>query len=429
MRYLSQSVRLKEAASPEVVRDTILTISVAIIAFSIWAAYAPVHEVARTPGEVIPSGYEQVVQHLEGGIIREIRVREGDTVVKGQVLLRIDGSEVQKNFDQARTQATLLDLQEERLRAFIEKRPPEFSGKAAADLAMIRDSEAFFESTVAARQKEREVVEKQISQKKHEIGILIATLATTRDNYAISSDLYRRRLELNRQGYLADIRLLEARQQYNQIEGQISVLKNQIALAQSAMQEYKARLASMSADQDDEAHRQLDGVLARKAQARELLEKLRLQIERLDVRAPVDGIVKGLAVNTIGSVVQPGGILMQIVPLKARLVVSLKIPPKYVGHIHPGQTVQLKFSSYDFSRYGSVEGHFASISATTFSGENGERYYQGKVYLAKDYVGSESNKILPGMTVMADIITGDKTILQYLLKPLQNAASTAFTER
>jgi adhesin transport system membrane fusion protein len=132
----------------------------------------------------------------------------------------------------------------------------------------------------------------------------------------------------------------------------------------------------------------------------------------------------------VGSVVQPGQTLMEIVPAEAPLVVALKIPPRYVGHLKPGQPVQVKISSYDFARYGSIPGRLDFVSAATFNGDNGERYFQGRVKLDQAYVGQDKGKaIMPGMTVMADIITGDKTVLQYLLKPLRNAISTAFTEK
>src|SRR5690606_30019506 len=126
----------------------------------------------------------------------------------------------------------------------------------------------------------------------------------------------------------------------------------------------------------------LDAIVAERLQNDELIEKLKGRIARLDIRAPTGGIVKGLAVNTVGSVVAPGQVLMEIVPTGENLVVSLKIPPRYIGHIKPGQDVQVKFSSYDFARYGAVRGTLQSLSATTFEGENGERFYQGKVALS-----------------------------------------------
>jgi len=177
-------------------------------------------------------------------------------------------------------------------------------------------------------------------------------------------------------------------------------------------------------------HEKLDQVIAQKSENIEVIKKLEEQVDRLQIRAPARGLVKGLTVNTVGAVIQPGEKMMEIVPLGKKLEVQVKISPKDIGHLKIGQPVQVKFSTFDFSRYGAVLGRLDQISATTFSGNDGERYYQGHVSLGKDHVGNDpGNIIMPGMTVMADIITGDKTILQYLLKPIHRAMKTAFTER
>ncbi len=149
------------------------------------------------------------------------------------------------------------------------------------------------------------------------------------------------------------------------------------------------------------------------------------------MRAPVRGVIKGLAVNTIGGVIQPGQTLMEIVPLDEALVVEARIPPQYIGNIRIGQPVQIKVSTYDFSRFGTVEGKLSSLSATTFAGQEGDRYYRGRIVLDHNYVGTQAgrNMIMPGMTVMADIVTGRKTILDYLLKPIHRSLMTAFSER
>ena len=151
---------------------------------------------------------------------------------------------------------------------------------------------------------------------------------------------------------------------------------------------------------------------------------------RVPPAAAIIGQNLGLAVNTVGSIAQPGQTLMEIMPLDEKLVVEVKIPPQHIGHLKPGLPVQVKFSSFDFSRYGFVNGELSQISATTFTGQNGERYYRGLIDLSQNHVGRDQNNlIMPGMTAMAEIITGEKTILQYLLKPVHNAMKTAFSER
>ena len=430
LRMLSQSIRLKETASPRIVRATMAVTSLAFLGFLSWAAFANIHEIARTPGEIVPSGFQQTVQHLEGGIVRDILVQEGDSVDKGQIMIKLDGTAIEADLKRAQEQALTLRLQEERLRAFLENRKPVFPAEAAARPDLLRDQESFFASMRASQDKDRGVIRQQIDQKKQSIGALQADLQTARQNFRIVSDLYARRQEMNRKGVMPEARVMETEQQHNHLQGQIRSLQSQIAAAQGAIREYQDRLAALEAGSEDDANKRLDEILSAQTQNRELIAKISDRVARLDVRAPVRGTVKGLTVNTIGNVVQPGQTLMEILPADAPLVVSLKIPPLYIGHIHTGQDVQVKCSSFDFSRYGALPGTLEFISAASFAGENGERYFQGRVRLARSYVGQDSrNTIMPGMTVMADIITGEKTVLQYLLKPVRNAMATAFTER
>lgn len=430
LRYLSQSIRLKESSSPQLVRATLSVVSLSIIGFIAWAAFANVNEIARTPGEIVPYGFDQVVQHLEGGIIRDIRVKEGDSVEKDQILLQLDGAGVEADLARAKEQNLILSLQEERLRAYIEKRAPVFPPEAQARADLLKDQESFFAGTAEARKRERAIITEQISQKRQSISTLQADMDTAQQNFRIASELYDRRRKMNAQGVLSDVKLMETEQSYNQLQGQIRNLQSQIATARSSILEYQHRLSSLDAGNLDDANQRLDGIIAARNQNAEVIDKLEQRVARLEIRAPVRGTIKGLAVNTIGSVVQPGQVLMEIVPADTPLVVALKIPPRHIGHIRTGQPVQVKSSSFDFSRYGSVRGRLDFISATTFTGDNGERYYQGRVSLDKNYVGEDpGNTVIPGMTVMADIVTGDKTILEYLLKPIRNAVSTAFTER
>lgn len=429
-RYLSQAIQLEEAVNPAIIRSTMVTVSVAIIVFIGWAALTNINEVARTPGEIVPRGYQQVVQHLEGGIVREIRVRDGQTVNKGDVLMIMDGAGSKEDLARTLSRQASLDLQEERLRAFAEGREPDFSGYAQSAPGLVRDQVSFFDGAIEARNEERRIIEEQIVQKKRTIATLDADLVTARGNHAITKDLYDRRAELNRRGYASDVQFLETKQSLNTIDGEIRQLQNKISVARAEISEFQSRLASLDARYRDETHEKLSQVTSEKAQNAELVAKMKGRVSRLEVRAPAHGIVKGMTVNTVGAVVQPGQTIMEIVPLDEKLMVQVKIPPQHIGHVKAGQPVQVKFSSFDSARYGIVPGKLDQISATTFTGDKGERYYQGLINLDRDYVGHDKrNLAMPGMTVMAEIITGEKTVLDYLLKPVHIAMKTAFTER
>jgi HlyD family secretion protein/adhesin transport system membrane fusion protein len=430
LRHLSQSARLEEALSPKIVRATMGVISLSVLAFIVWASRTNVYEIARSPGEVVPYGFQQVVQHLEGGIVREILVQEGQLVEQGDVLLRLDPADVAGELEQARARRTTLQLQAERLRAFIEDREPDFSAFAADAPDLLQDQAASFESMLSAQREERLVIEDQIEQKRAALDLLDSEIATAQENLRIVSDLHGRRQELSAQGHVSEVRLLETAQQLNEIRGDVERLTAQRELSQRELSEFEARLRSLDARHRSTAHENLDAVEAELIQVREVVRRYEDRAGRLDVRAPVRGLVKGLAVNTIGGVIGPGDVVMEIVPLDRPLVVQLKIPPRHIGHLATGQTVRVNFSSFDPTRYGVTEGRLDFVSATTFVGDDGERYYQGRVTLPSGHIGSNPNNlVMPGMTVMANIITGEKTILDYLLQPVRASMSTAFSER
>lgn len=429
-RFLSQAIQLEEAVNPHIIRATMSMVSLAIIAFLIWAGLTNINEVARTPGEVVPQGYQQTVQHFEGGIVKAIHVHEGQVVKEGQPLITLEDSILKDDLERVLVKQVGLELQEERLRAFIEGRRPNFRSLTNATGQMVEDEGTFFEGMRAAREKEQTIIRAQIEDRRQRIEALKSDLITARENLSIAEDMYQRRLSLNEKGYASDIRLLEDKRSLNQAKGELRRIQNETVSGRAEISEYEERLESLSARHRDEALERLSLVATEKAQNMEIVHKLKERMSRLDLRAPARGFVKGLNINTVGAVVQPGQTLLEIVPLDKHLEVAVKISPQDIGHIKVGQPVEVKFSTFDFSRYGSVTGQLEHISATTFAGEKGERYYQGRVLLEADYVGNDpGNRIMPGMTVMADIITGKKTILEYMLRPIHISLKTAFTER
>ncbi len=429
-RYLSQAIQLEEAVNPHIIRATMTMVSLAILVFLGWAGLTNINEVARTPGEVVPQGYQQTVQHLEGGIVKEINVKEGGVVEEGDVLLTLDDSSLKKDMERATLKDLDLAMQAERLRAFVQNREPDFTKFDRASTATLTDQRSFFDGMKDSRTKEEAIVLGQIAERKQSIHALRMQLNTARSDMSIAQNMYDKRAQLNSRGYASDMQLLQDQRQLNAASGEIRRLQNQILVSEKEIGEYQSRLTSLSAQHQDEAYERLAQVESDKAQNSEIIEKLQERMSRLALRAPTRGLVKGLTVNTIGAVIQPGQTVMEIIPLDKNLEVAVKISPQDIGHLKIGQDVQVKFSTYDFSRYGSIKGKLEQVSATTFSGDNGNRYYQGRVLLSQNYVGeSKGNIIMPGMTVMADVITGEKTILQYLLKPIHLSLRTAFTER
>lgn len=432
LRYLAQTPLLEEMYVPRVIRTALMTFSAAILIFIGWAAFTQVNEAAKARGEVVPSGYVQIVQHLEGGIIREILVKEGEFVSKGQLLIRLDGAGTDQDLSELEARLRGLRLQAERLRAFVDNRAPAFDGMTNSNSAeAMAEQQRIFESMMDSRRKEADVLKNQLVQKKQEHEALQQRLATTESSIKLVREARDIQKDLTSKGLASRFRYLEKEEALNSLMGEKQQIVSGIASAAEQITEYENRLASLSARHQDESWQQLDAVESEIAQTQESVVKYKEKVERLEVRAPVDGLVKGLEVNTIGGVIAAGQKLLEIVPYNQQLVVEVRILPGDVGHMSIGQPVQVKVHSFDFSRYGAIKGSLEFISATTFLDENSKSYYRGRVRLQRNYVGNnpEQNIIMPGMTVDADIITGSKSILAYLLKPIHVAATTSFTER
>lgn len=430
LRYLAQSVRLEEAVAPKVVKISIAIISIAVIAFLFWASLTRVEEIARVEGEITPIGFQQVVQHLEGGIVRDIMVDDGDIVEEGDILLRLVDVNTKKDLE--RTEKKLLNLKLQRIRfnAKIKGQKPDYSDFIFTNAEEVANQLNIYNASIDAERKERRVLEEQIAQRLNAIDSLKLRMRTTGNNYKIAEKLYETRKNLAEEGIISEVRFLETRQRLNDLKGEMENIQNQIVTASFALDEFQKRLESLDASNRDEDYKNLEKVEQEIVQTEEVLAKLRDRARRLDVRAPTKGIVKGMEINTIGSVIQPGQLIMEIVPLDKELVSIIRIPPDNIGYINIGDRVKLKVSTFDFSRYGTVPGELEFISATTFTNEEGSSFYEGRVVLERDYVGEDpDNRVLPGMTVIADIIIGRKTIMQYLLKPIHQSLKTAFTER
>lgn len=428
-RYLSQAIQLEETASPRITGATMILVSVLVLTFVVWSAMTNINEVARASGEVIPEGNVKTVQHLDGGIVQEMHAREGQYVEKGDVLMVLDGAGSQQDFIRAEKAGLALQLEEERLRAFLEDRDPDWES-ISSDPKIIKDARNFFEAENQARREEINMMRQQVVESTQRRNGYYSALKVAEGNAAIADEVYQRRMQLNARGYTSDLQLMDAKTNAHSRQGEVQAIRNNIRAANAEIDGLEIRIKSLMATQRDDASRALSTVLTEQIQNREVIDKMKNRAERLVVRAPASGIVKGLAVNTIGEVVRPSDQIMNLLPTDEKLVVSARIQPQDIGHVAVGQPVQIKFSSFDFSRYGSVTGQLDQLSATTFLADGGQRYYEGIVTLDKNHVGEDpANVVMPGMTVMADIVTGDKTIMDYLLKPIQRSVQTAFIER
>ncbi len=431
LRILSQSAMLEEARTPYLIRTTTLIICLCFIAFVLWSAYAQITERATTTGSIIPSGYVQTIQHLEGGIIERILVHDEDRVHKGQVLIQLKGDEQTRDVNRLAQKLTLLNLQASRLKAFLSGDHAEFERLRGQSAELGDAQKDILTSMSETQQQAQEILKQQIVQKREQVNLHKRELATAREGLRIASTALSTQEKLYKDRLVSETTYLAVLRDKNEQQGKVDTLVIKIAQAEDLIGEFEGRLQSLVAESRNKALQQLEAVEADRAETSEMLQKIQMQTERLAIRAPVAGIVKGLEIHTEGGVVQPGVKIMEIVPTEGEIFAEVRISPNDIGHIKVGYPVIVKVSSYDFTRYGSVDGTVKGLSATTFVDDKGQSFYRGVIILQKNHLGNQAgaNMILPGMIVNADIITGTKSLLEYFLKPIHRALNSAFIER
>ncbi|MGC0371591.1 MAG: hypothetical protein DGJ47_000282 [Rickettsiaceae bacterium] len=433
LRYLSQSALLEEKSAPYLIRSTLFIISAAIILLIIWASFTKIEEVSVANGNIIPSTNMQSIQHLEGGIISEIKVKEGDLVKKGDVLLVLEGSSVKNDLESLESKRKALEYRAIRLRSFINNTKPEFNIDSASleDKRLMREQMNAYNSTIQAKEDEHEIIEDQINQKKSLIEGLQEKQKTAIENLRLTIEEKDLKEKLYKQGHLSKFKFLQIQKQLNFINGQKQENESKIEEARGALAEYQNRLDSLNSKFIDKSHSELTQVDTILSQTKESIDKYSDMVNRLEITAPLDGYIKVLNINTIGGVIESGRVIAEIVPMGSELLVEAQINPKDIGYLSVGQDANIKISTYDYSRYGTLKGKLSYISASAFENDEGRRFYLGRVSVEKNYLGNDKTKniIRPGMVAQVDIVTGSKSIISYLLKPIHKSVTSSFSER
>ncbi len=431
--------RIPHFAAEELVGDpgvrplthAVVIIIVTIVAVFIgWAALTPVQEIASGQGEIVPVGAVQSIEHLEGGIVDEIFVKEGQIVDKAQPLLRLSGNITQSNRDQLSSRQEALSLQAERLAAFAEDRSPRFES-ISGNAVLIEDQQHILQAQKDGRDQQEQIYEKQIQSQTAQLSAAEQKRESTRTALHLVETKLNIRQELVSKGLNSILQLIDAQREQAGIMADLHELDGTIATLHSGIAETKSRITEVRGRLRQEALDKFGTVSADLAEVRQQITAQDDRVTRLIVASPVHGIVQELPVKTIGGVTQPGAMVVKVVPIDDELVADIQISPRDIGFVHPGQTAKVKVMAFDYARYGRVEGVLERISPTTFYDRERNPYYLARVRLRSNHVGGEPNRhqIVPGMTVQADVATGEKTVLQYLLKPIYTTLESTFGER
>ena len=411
----------------------LLLIIVAFFAlFFTWASWATLDEVTRGEGKVIPSSQVQVVQNLEGGIVAAIEAHEGDVVEQGQVLLRIDNVRAASDLRENRQRYLALLGALARLHAEVEDISIAFPPEVLADAPEVAANERhLYDARQQDLQSELAILRSQAEQRGQELTELKTHLEQLTRSLALAQQELDITAPLAANRVVSKVDLLRLQRQVNDLEGELDAARLAVPRVELAVGEAQRRIDERQLKFRAEAQRELNTTQAEATPLAEVIKAAADRVQRTDVRSPVHGTIKRLLVNTVGGVIQPGQNLVEIVPLEDNLLIEAKVRPADIGFLHPGQAAMVKVTAYDFSIYGGLKGVVEDISADTIADDKGESFYRVRVRThdtALEKAG-QPLPITPGMTTQVDILTGHKTVMDYLLKPILKARQRALRER
>ncbi|MGI9508446.1 MAG: HlyD family type I secretion periplasmic adaptor subunit [Geminicoccaceae bacterium] len=410
----------------------LFTILLFFVLFLTWASLATLDEVTRGEGRVIPSSQVQVVQNLEGGIVADIRAREAQIVEAGDILLRIDNVKAASDLRGGRKRYLALQGAIARLQAEIEERAIDFPPDVMAEARRVAiDETALFNARQAALQSELGILRSQASQRDQEVAELENRLAQLERSAALATDELEVTEPLAAKRIVSKVDLLRLKRQVNDLLGELESTRLSLPRLKLAQREAHRRIEERFLNFQAEAQREYNTVQTEAAALAEAIAADSDRVSRTDVRSPVRGTIKSLLVNTIGGVIQPGQDLVEIVPLEDTLLVEAQIRPADIAFLRPDQAATVKVTAYDYAVYGGLDAEVETISADTITDDRGESFFKVRVRTADNSLdkGGKPLPIIPGMTTQVDILTGQKTVMDYLMKPILRIRNEAFRER
>lgn len=410
-------------------RAAIRVLSAVVAALLVWAALAQVDEITRGEGRVIPSRQLQVIQSFDGGSVSEILVKEGQIVNEGQVLLRIDETRFVSSLRENRSMHLSLQAKAARLKALAEGSAFQPSAEMIKeDPDLIAQENNLYLSKRYELEANLGIARQQLAQRVQELG----EARIRREEAARSYELVARELSMTKplvgSGAVSDVELLRLERDVSRLRGEKDALASQIARLQAAISESQRKVQEVELGFRNQARSELSETNARLGSLSEGSVALSDKVKQAAIKSPVRGTVKRILANTVGGVVQPGKDIIEIVPLEDTLLLEARVLPRDIAFLHPGQKAMVRFTAYDYSIYGGLSGTLDHIGADSVIDEKGNAFYIVRVRTTKPDFGANL-PIIPGMVAEVDIMTGRKTVLSYILKPVLRAKAYALSER
>jgi adhesin transport system membrane fusion protein len=418
--------------APRIVRLTIWGVIAFFLFLGLWAHFAIIDEVTRGEGKAIPSSKLQKIQNLEGGIVAQIYAKEGQIVEEGAPLLRLDDTRFVSNVGETEADRLAMALRVERLSAEVEDRPLKIDEEIRKAVpSQAANEEALYQSRRQQLEDELGGMHEQLVQRQQELR----EFSSKQSQYRNSLQLLRQEISMSEplvaQGAISQVEVLRLKRAEVENRGQLDATSLAIPRAESAIKEVERKIDETRGKFRSDALTQLNEARTDLNKAKATGKALDDRVNRTLVTSPVRGIVKQMLVNTVGGVIQPGSDLVEIVPLDDTLLVEARVRPQDIAFLHPGQEAMVKFTAYDFTIYGGLKAKLEQIGADTITDEDNNTFYVIKLRTERSHLGSDEKPLLiiPGMVASVDIITGKKSVLSYLLKPIIRARAEALRER
>jgi len=428
MDQLEAATRLKPSKASNIM---LWSITAMIVLFIVWANVARIEELTRGQGQIVPTKEIQVVQSLEGGILQELLVGQGDRVTKGQILMRL--SDVMFSSEERGTEAKSdsLKLKSARLEAEaagkefvvpddLMKKIPDIANN---ELALYRSRQQELKNAISILEDKIATVKSDIDETQAQVNRLSSSRSSLQQELTITRDMVAKKAVSKLEQIRLEREVNDASGQMNAQQERISGLKSDLSAAEKQKADQMDRFRS-------QALTELSDVKTQTAQIGESLKSIGDRVSRTELRAPVDGIVNNIAVRTVGGVIEPAQKLIEIVPVDSELKIIAKVSPNNIAFLRVGQPVKVKISAYDSQRYGSLEGKLVRIGASSVTDREGNVFFEIEVRTDKNHLGTTENPlpVTPGMVADTEIITGKRTIMEYMLKPFLQARDRALRE-
>ncbi len=403
------------------------------VAFGVWAYFGKLDVISMAMGEVVPSTQVKSIQHLEGGIVQEIKVREGDRVERGQLLVVLESTASGADVGELKIGITGLRVEIARLEAeAMGKDEPEFDADLLANHArLVGQTMSLFRARRDRYQTQLVTQRETVIQRQQEIKEINARIRNQRDGLVLLKEQIAISEELMKEELTNRYKHLDLLKEESRLQGRLDEDRAAIVRAKAALKEARARLKGISSTREEEVRTELEEKRRRLDELTQRLSKYADNLKRTELRSPVGGVVKTLYVFTRGGVVAPGGTVVDVVPGEDRLIIEAQLPTQDIGYVQVGQIAKIKLASADARRFSAIEGTVSQVSPDTLITSQGIPFYKVRIETKQDFFerGDLRYRLFPGMQVTASIQTGQRTIFEYLLDPFLYSIETAMQER